>query len=218
MNTTLLWILGLLISSIVAFIFWLNNSDYFKHFIKNSFNNIFSRQINGELLEGQFLQSTFWHGNKERKEINVDIDGDGIKEEIIIERDTPNGIKLLVFSGKEAYNLGFEIMGLNDIGELKENYYCQLAIIDVTNDGIPDILLAVGDGLIDLHLNIWRFDKEKFVNTVRGKYINPFRFIGHIEGQQNIRILPGGKIEVPVGSFGRFSTYSWEGSKFKQVE
>jgi len=95
---------------------------------------------------------------------------------------------------------------------------CQLAIIDVTNNGIPDILLAVGDGLIDLHLNIWRFDKEKFVNTVRGKYINPFRFIGHIKGQQNIRILPGGKIEVPVGSFGRFSTYSWDGSKFKLVD
>lgn len=217
MDTTSLWVLGLLISLIVAFIFWLINPMDFKRFIKNFLKNTFSRQINGELLEGQFLQSTFWHGNKERKEINVDIDGDGIKEEIIIERDTPNGIKLLVFSGKEAYNLGFEIMGLNDIGELKENYYCQLAIIDVTNDGIPDILLAVGDGLIDLHLNIWSFDKEKFVNTVRGKYINPFRFIGHIEGQQNIRILPGGKIEVPVGSFGRFSTYSWDGSKFKQI-
>lgn len=139
------------------------------------------------------------------------------RKKLLSKEIQPNGIKLLVFSGKEAYNLGFEIMGLNDIGELKENYYCQLASIDVTNDGIPDILLAVGDGLIDLHLNIWSFDKEKIVNTVRGKYINPFRFIGHIEGQQNIRILPGGKIEVPVGSFGRFSTYSWDGSKFKQI-
>jgi len=217
MNTISLWILGLLISSIVAFILWLINPMDFKHFIKDYFKNTFSREINGELLVGQFLQSTFWHGNKERKEINVDIDGDGIKEKIIIERDTPNGTKLLVISGKEAYNLGFEIMGLNYLGELKENYYCQLAIIDVTNDGIPDILLAVGDGF-DLHLSIWRFDKEKFVNTVRGKYINPFRLIGHFEGKQNIRILSGGKIEVPLGGFGRFSTYSWDGSKFKQVD
>jgi len=217
MNTTSFWILGLLISFIIALIFWLNNPANFKRFIKNSFNNIFSTQTNGELLEGQFLQSIFWYGGDKGEEIHVDIDGDGIKEEIIIERDHPNGVKLLISSGKEVYSLGFEIAGLNDIGELEENYYCQLAVIDVTNDGIPDILLAVGNGLIDLHLNIWRFDKEKFKNTIRGKYINPFRYIGHIEGQQNIRILSGGKIEVPVGSFGRFSTYSWDGSKFKQI-
>ena len=59
-NTTSLWILGLFISSLIALIFWLNNPANFKRFIKNSFNNIFSTQINGELLEGQFLQNIFW--------------------------------------------------------------------------------------------------------------------------------------------------------------
>jgi len=44
MSTTSLWILGLLISSIVAFIFWLINPMDFKHFIKDYFKNTFSRE------------------------------------------------------------------------------------------------------------------------------------------------------------------------------
>ena len=140
MSTTSLWILGLLISFIIALIFWLNNPANFKRFIKNLFKHIFSTQINGELLEGEFLQSIFWYGDEKREEVYVDIDGDGIKEEIIIERDHPNGVKLLIFSGKEAYSLEYGIAGFNDFGELEENYYCQLVNTHETNDGIPDKL------------------------------------------------------------------------------
>jgi len=213
MDSTLWGIICLLISLILALVFWLNNPENFKRF----FYRMFHIKIKSKLLAGQFLESIFWYGGDKREEIYVDIDGDGIKEEIIIGRDHPNGVKLLIINGKEAYSLGFEIAGLNDIGELEGNYYCQLAVVDVTNDGTPNILLAVGNGLIDLHLNIWTFDKEKFENTARGKYINPFRYIGHIEGQQEIIILPGGKIEVPIGSFGLFSTFSWDGTKFKKI-
>lgn len=157
------------------------------------------------LLIGEFLETSFWMGGDDI-EIDSDIDSDGKKETIILGLDHPNGTRLMIINGEEAFNYGVDIRGIGEYGELMKDYYCQLAIKDMTNDGRPDILLAVGDGLIESHLNIWRCNKRNAAE--------PAKFEVHIEGQEKFYILPEGKIEIPYGSQALFGETYWNGKKF----
>lgn len=164
-------------------------------------------------MNGEFLHSITWHPSEgNEKYIKTDIDGDGVKETIIIGRHAPIGAKLRVVIGKDVFSLEYDIKGLDENNEF--NGTCQLAIKDVTNDGYPDILLCFSSGIEGANLNIWKFNKEKYLNTPRGKNLNPFEFIGYIGGQMEFRILNGGRIEVPYGGHGLYETYIWSGKKF----
>lgn len=171
-------------------------------------------EFQGNFITGELLHSKFWGFNDENNvnEISTDIDGDGIKEIIYFGRQTPNGTSLLIGIGKDFYELGFDIKGLEEFGECGGG--CQVAIKDVTNDGYPEILFAFSTGNIETHLNIFQFDKEKYLNSIRGEKLNPFNLIGYLTGQTEFRILNGGKIEIPYGSQGLYDTYIWNGKKF----
>lgn len=198
------------------------NDFQFENQTGNQFDENFSNKKNKKsnyLIDGQFLANEEWFLNDENgdneKELNIDIDGDGNKETILFGRHTPNGTKLLVIIGKDNFELGSQIKGLEEFDELPGGG-CQLVLVDVTNDGFPEILLGFRSNFMEVHLNIWRFDKKKYLDTPRGTYLNPFIFIDDIVGQgfENYRILPGGKIEVPYGSQGFYDTYIWNGEKF----
>lgn len=178
---------------------------------------ILKREKKEPILVGEFTRNIFWDGGNKNREINVDIDSDGIDETITIGRDHPNGTKILIINGEQAFNIGNMAEGLDDFGELNEGNYCQLAVKDVTNDGHPEIILAIGDGLIEGHLNIWQFDQETWNSSRKDQYINPVKLIFEIGGQSHFEVLSGGKIHIPYGSFGLFDEIIWNGKKFVET-
>lgn len=145
-------------------------------------------------------------------------DSDINKEDIILGVASQFGIKLEIHLNDNIYHLENDIVGLDDYLELKESFYCQLAVKDITRDGEPEILLAVGNGLSELYLNAWKFEKYTYLDTPRGEYVNPFKFLGYIEGQEKILIFPDGRIDVPYGSQGLYATYIYNGEQFIKVD
>ena len=226
------WLIPLVIGGIVVpfIIFWLTKRNQNRQKDKNLISDnlkITNNKIIKEnskknlIIDGQFFHSIEWYfdqnGIENFKELKTDIDGDGFDEIITVGINTPNGTRLNITIGKESYNLAYDIKGLDEYGELPAGG-CQLVIVDVTNDGLPEILLGFHSNTNESHLNIWKFDKNIYLNTPRRIYKNPFIFIGDIIGQgfENYRILPEGKIEVPFGFQGLYDTYYWNGKKFIQ--
>lgn len=163
------------------------------------------------LLIGEFLHSVFWDGSNKKVTLEADINNDLNKETVTLGLDTPVGVKIEVDLKDNTYR----ISGIED---LREDFYAQLVIKDITRDGIPDILLAIGDGLTELFLYIWQFDRISYLKTQRKKYFNPFNCLGCLEGQEVMRIFPNGRIDIPFGSQGLFETYIWNGYKLEKIE
>jgi len=101
---------------------------------------------NMALVKGSFLaEGIYRYGTRMR--FWVDLDGDG-NEEIISFWFSVNAYSLTV----SRFDAGFHLQ-LPDSGyDAKVSH---LAIKDVTNDGLPEILLATWDGVIGLKLWIW---------------------------------------------------------------
>lgn len=165
------------------------------------------------LITGEFLHIKSWNVNEENEKIlKTDIDGDGVQETIIFGRYTQVGTKLHILMGKDLFVLNFDLKGLDENDECGNS--CELAIKDVTNDGYPEILFAFYSEMLTAHLNIFRFDKKKYLNTPRGERSNPFIMIAHLKGQTEFRVLNGGRIEIPYGGQGLHEGYVWNGKKF----
>ncbi|MCL4386440.1 MAG: DUF2321 domain-containing protein [Cyanobacteria bacterium] len=165
------------------------------------------------LITGELMKIQYWHYSKgDDNKIEVDIDGDGNKETIVFGRYAPIGTKLQVITGKDVFELNSLIKGLDEDGECGGSSV--LAVKDVTNDGYPEILFAFYGDMLTAHLNIFKFNREKYLDTPRGKQLNPFELIGYISGQFEFKILSGGRIEVPYGGHGLYETYIWDGKKF----
>lgn len=170
----------------------------------------------GQLLQGQFLARVSWAGEADAA-LESDFDGDGHLERVVLGRDHPNGTRLYLGRGDEVYQLSTELEGLDDSGELSAGRWAELAAVDMTRDGIPELLVALGDGLSKCHLNVWFFDRQVWANSKRGEHVNPMRYIGHIEGQSEFVVVAGGKIDVPFGGQGRFFTMMWNGTGFVET-
>ena len=100
------------------------------------------------LLIGEFLHTVFWNGSTNRVTIEADINNDLNKETITLGLATQFGIQIDVDLKDNTYRLA-------EISEdLKEGFYAQLVVKNVTRDGIPDILLAIGDGSSELFLHV----------------------------------------------------------------
>lgn len=170
------------------------------------------------LLIGEFLHNVFWAGGPEDILIEADIDGDINKEEIRLGIVSQFGFKLDVYIGKNRYRLSDDLAKTKFYNDIIGDFYCQLAIKDITKDGLPEILLAIGNSSSELYLNIWQFDKQKYLNTSRIRNVNPFNFLGQIVGQERMFIFPSGRIDVPFGSQGLFTTYMWNGKNLQEIE
>jgi hypothetical protein len=169
------------------------------------------------LLQGQFLGTVDWNGIGDVS-IESDWDGDGQLERAALSKDTPSGIRFTLTNGDESYRLSTDIRGLDDIGELPAGARAQLAAIDMTRDGIPDLLLAVDDGGGNAFLNIWFFDREVWAAAKRGVAVAPVRYMGAVEGQSEFVIVPGGVVKVPFGGQGRYFTAAWNGTTLVETE
>jgi hypothetical protein len=129
--------------------------------------------------------------------------------QIIVSARTGKGIRLSAIQGKTTSPLplkfeeGFE--GINRSGDMEPGYTLRVVEHDFDGDKVPEVVVAVGDGLVNLAVNVF---KAAGANT--------WKRVGDFEGQQRA-ILERDTIVLPYGSQGLFSEYRWKGGKFVQT-
>ena len=138
---------------------------------------------------------------------------------LLIGRDHPNGIRFLaMFPGygvKLPLKYEDRFNGFNDDGELKQGYYIQVAEHDFDHDGIPEIIVAIGDGSVDLSINIIKYHAPQSAQDA-DREAN-WSLIGSYWGQAKAEIR-GDTIEIPIGSQGLYDEYTWVKGKFIKTE
>lgn len=146
------------------------------------------------------------------REIKIDLDGDGQKEEVVF-GDSEDG---LYFNYYNPTKDKFQFLLSNDLSQNPEevNYYFdngetrkevsyQITILDLDNDGIKEIILSAYDttdlGIVPSF--IWKKINENY------------QYIGNIEGQTYMYFDKDTQsIIVPIGSQGLYEEYIIENS------
>lgn len=160
------------------------------------------------LMEGRFLaEGIYAFGSK--MELAADLDGDGNEEEVTFWY-SHGAFSLSVRRFDKRWFL--ELPGLAE-GEGFEPRIIHVAVKDVTNDGLPEVLLAAYDGMIDLRLAVYGFVSCATRNS-RVPDLEHFSLLQVLTGQRTARVLEGGTIILPYGSAGLASNYRWSGERF----
>lgn len=148
------------------------------------------------------------------REIKIDLDGDGKKEEIAF-GDSEDGI---YFNYYNPIKDRFQFLLSNELSQNPEevNYYFdngwirkevsyQITVLDLDNDGIKEIVFSAHDPTdfgIALHSFIWKEINENY------------QYIGNIAGQTYMYFdIDKQSIIVPIGSQGLYSQYRVENNK-----
>lgn len=113
-------------------------------------------------------------------------------------------ISLPVFFGED-----FEGMSRN--GRLKNGFFIQAAEYDITGDKEPEIVIAAGDGLVNLEINIFQYRPPK-----DEKGVGSWKRIGSFSGQSKA-MLERDSIYLPYGSQGLFEQHQWKAGSFVSV-
>ena len=121
----------------------------------------------------------------------------------VLRRDSPSGISLAAVYGDSGENLLAtvppDMQGFDENGELEEDFSIQLGVSDLNADGVPEVLVATGDGVAILSVAI-------FVYNPQGE--ERFRCTGVVDGQISVRVEADGTIVAPFGSQGLFTAYT----------
>lgn len=151
-------------------------------------------QQEDRLLYGKFYAEAMYNFGTVLR-MPFDFNGDGI-EEVFAFEFRHNAFNARFLDGREVTQL--EIT--NQLAELMDGATAiHIAIKDVNNDGVPEVILAAHDGVIDLRLAIWRRDGT---------------LIAEPTGQRLARVREGGLIELPYGSAGLYWRWRWSGSDY----
>lgn len=138
---------------------------------------------------------------------------------LLIGRDHPNGIRFLAMFPGYGVNLPLnftkDFEGINEFGELKQGYYIQVAEHDFDHDGMPEIIIAIGDGLIDLSINIIKYHPPQFSQDTDRE--SNWSLIGSYSGQAKAEIK-GDTIQLFIGSQGLYDEYTWVKGKFMKTQ
>lgn len=166
------------------------------------------------LMKGTFLaEGVYAYGTTMR--LSADLDGDGRAEEVEFEY-RHGGFSLGVKRFDQSIRLEVPTL-LRYLRDERLPKTVHLAIKDVTNDGLPEVLLAVHDGMIDLTVAVYGFDSA---DARRSRVLDPARFslLKVLDGGQRIaNVLEGGSIVLPYGSGGHAWTCKWNGEAFDCV-
>ena len=138
---------------------------------------------------------------------------------LLIGRDHPNGMRFLAIFPGYGVNLPLKFddrfEGFDKDGELKQGYYIQVAELDFDHDGTPEIIIATGDGSIDLSVNIIKYHAPQFAQDA-DREAN-WSLVGSYWGQANVEIS-NDTIQIPIGSQGLYDEYTWVKGKFIKTE
>jgi hypothetical protein len=164
------------------------------------------------LMQGSFLaEGVYSYGATMR--LFADLDGDGHAEEVEFEF-RHGGFTLFVKRFDNGLSLELPSFP-NAWAGRPEPKTIHIAIKeDVTNDGLPEVLLASHDGMIDLRVAVYGFNSN---DARRSRVLDPahFSLVQVLDGGQRIaHVWEGGSIVLPYGSAGLAWTCKWNGERF----
>jgi len=140
-----------------------------------------------------------------RVELQADLDGDGYEENIKL-WFSQFSHKLTIAKFDKTFYLELP----PEISETTSHFH--LALKDVTNDGLPEILLAYSPGVASLIVDIWGFNEHGRKTREFSK--ENFSLLAQLKGQYQARVLEGGVLHLPYGSQSLRWVCQWNGSGF----
>ncbi len=171
------------------------------------------------LLHGEFVAEGVWEIGTDLA-FAVDLDGDG-NDEIVKFRIDGHGYWLRVFKHSSGLNLTFPEEWKNPFegdtegfDTLQIAHTIHIVVKDVTNDGVPELLVAAHDGVIGLRIAVWGFTDAQ----VRKIEADSFTVLGSFEGQRSAVVCDGGRLQLPYGTAGCFAEYAWNGKAFIELD
>lgn len=137
-------------------------------------------------------------------------------KELMIRMASQAGMDYLVLFDGVRVRLPHELTskytgGINDFGDLEEGFLVQAAEHDFDEDGIPEIIIVVGDGLSELVTNVFKYHPPQQQKDA-GRPQN-WELVGQFEGQGKI-IIDGPSLTIPYGGQGLAEEWTWVKRKF----
>ncbi|MDH6429053.1 MULTISPECIES: hypothetical protein [unclassified Paenibacillus] len=159
--------------------------------------------------------SNFTKWNPSEPDITLPLELDGEAVELLIGRDSPNGVKLVALSTslKQGWPLVLQTNAnegtpFDDFGDLREGFSLYVQAHDFGNDGVPEVVIAASDNLLETY--VWVFSYN-FVFTE--SETAPLDLIWFSEAQSDV-VLNNDRILLPFGSQGLFDEYVYSDNAF----
>jgi hypothetical protein len=137
-------------------------------------------------------------------------------KELIIRMASQAGMDYMVLFDGVGVRLPHELTskytgGINAFGDLEEGFFVQAAEHDFDGDGMPEIIIAVGDGSSELIANVFKYHPPEQQKDA-GRPQN-WDLVGQFDGQAKITI-DGPSVTVPYGGQGLVEEWTWVKGKF----
>jgi hypothetical protein len=159
------------------------------------------------LIQGDFLaEGIYDFGN--RLKLQVDLDGDG-SPELVTFWFAVNSYNLTITKHDSTFALPLSYQTLENARLV------HVAIKDVTNDGLPEVLLAASDGPASLRLYVWGLNQSG--RQERKLSEETFVALADFAGQYRAQIFEGGPIVLPYGSQGFAFRHRWNVNQFENI-
>ena len=160
-------------------------------------------------------------GKESTKDITLSLDfKTKVKpNQILIGYNSPSGTKFYVtFKDLGVFVDLLNIIsmegGLNEYGDCDEGFYIEVATHDFDNDKNPEIIIAVGNGLFEMWVNIIKYHPPlKPEDAIRTEN---WTVVASFYGQNEIHIDKQ-VINVPIGTQGLFEEYTWINGEFVET-
>lgn len=126
-------------------------------------------------------------------QLDRDLNGDGISELFRVSRESPSGLRVLASYEQRGQNLAAYLTleeAFDQAGDLKEDWYVQLSLWDLDDNGQPDILLSAGDGKERMETAVVLFDSSSSQHFV---------YLGSVTGTSRMTVS-GGKLTDADGT------------------
>ena len=160
------------------------------------------------LLHGRFQgDGTYRFGTRMR--FKVDLDGDG-NDETVTFWFSQFSYKVTVTRFDSSLYLSLPI----DAESLDRGHIAQVVIKDVTDDGLPEILVAFGSGFSSLKILVFGFNGPG--RKTRQITKETFVLLDQFEGQSKGFVHEGGTLILPYGSQGFSFEIKWTGDSFER--
>jgi hypothetical protein len=156
--------------------------------------------------------SVFWDGGG--KPASLSYKGKSqFNPSLIFHTISPNGIGLFARYGKEEVLLPTTIPEDCDdgSGDLKDGCYAQVGLVNFDKDDNPDVVIAIGNGTLALHVNVVRYHPPGSARDL-GRDAN-WELIGSFEGQSKA-LITDLDIQLPIGSNGSGNKFVFTEGRF----